>query len=182
MVYINEIHCRIFTSSCLSLMMKLCNIKISLYFDRDFYEKKRCNEKIITRVKNWTFTQYLHSPKLVNATGLKSSKDIQKIISFWEEKYNVKCLEYKVDSCMLSHKDSRVIKLEKVEDILPSITKKYYIDFNPEIFCGMYLKPFDRLFPTINLFYTGSYQLIGGHYLENIEESLAIVKKLLQQL
>ena len=159
--------------------MKLCNMKVSLFFEKDFFEKKSCNEKIITKYKSWTFTQYLHSPQHVNATVLKSSQDIKEIISLLEEQYDNKCTKYKVDSCMLSHKDRKIIKLEMVPEILPLVTEKFYIDFNPEIFTGMYLKPYDRDYPTILLFYTSSYQLIGGKSLEKIEESLAIVKQIL---
>ena len=154
-------------------------MKISLFFEKDFFDKKSCNEKIISKQKNWTFTQYLHSPRHVNATGLKSSQDINDIIALFEEQHNNKCINYKVDSCMLSHKDKKIIKLEMIPEILHLVSNKYRVDFNPEIFKGMYLKPYDREYPTILLFYTSSYQLIGGKSVQKIEESLSIVKRIL---
>ena len=55
---------------------------------------------------------------------------------------------------MLSHKDNKKIKLTNVEKYLKMITEEYYIDYHPELFTGMYLKPFNREYPTVNLFYT----------------------------
>ena len=154
-------------------------MKISIFFEKDFCEKKSSNEKIITKQKGWTFTLYLHSPRHVNVTGLKSSHEISEIIALLEEQYDNKCTNYKIDSCMISHKDKRNIKLEMVPKILHLVTQKFRIDFNVEIFTGMYLKPYDRDYPTILLFYTSSFQLLGGKSLEKIEESISIVKSIL---
>ena len=159
--------------------MKLCNMKISLYFEKDFFQKKTCNEKIISTQNGWTFTLYLHSPRLVNVTGLKSSHEIKEIIALFEEQQGNKCTNYKIDSCMISHKDRKNIKLEMVPEILHLVTQKFRVDYNPEIFTGLYLKPYDRDYPTINIFYTSSFQLLGGKSLEKIEESISIVKRIL---
>ena len=64
--------------------MKICNIKISLKFKHPFYKKEKSKKKIVSKVKSWTMIQYLHTPNLVNLTGLKSSDEVVHAIDFIE--------------------------------------------------------------------------------------------------
>ena len=160
--------------------MKVCNIKVSLYFDGDFFEKKRSNEKIIWKECQWTFIQYQHSPHLVNVTGIKSQDSIDEVISLLEKKFKKKCVKHQIDCAMISHKDYKKIRLSHVYDILGDITSDFYIDYQPELFTGLFLKPYKREFPTVNLFYTGSFQLLGGKSFDTINSTFIMVKKLIQ--
>ena len=83
---------------------------------------------------------------------------------------------------MFSHKErkNQIIKLEDVAVFLNSITNLYYVDFNPELFTGCYLKPYDRDYPTINIFYTSSFQLMGGKSFKKIEESMGIAREVIK--
>ena len=160
--------------------MKLCNIKVSAQFKNPFYEKQNINKKIKLRVKNWTYIHYKHSPYLVNITGIRSRSDIQDAIRTLEkENFNI-CINVNIDSCMFSHKDNHIIRLVDVVKNLPSVTNMYYADYHPELFTGCYLKPYDREYPTINVFYTSSFQLTGGKSFKKIKESVNIVKKLIK--
>ena len=67
--------------------MKICNIKISLKFKDPFYKKEKSKKKIVSKVKSWTMIQYLHSPNLVNLTGLKTSNEVVHAINFIEKEY-----------------------------------------------------------------------------------------------
>ena len=161
--------------------MKVCNIKISLHFENDFFKKTKTNEKIISKEGEWTITQYLHSPRLINITGLKSKEDINKTIRFLEDKFSNKCVKHQIDSAMLSHKDSKLIKMSDISKHLKSVTNLFYIDYHPELFTGMYLKPYNRDYPTVNLFYTASFQLLGGKSFEKIDFTVKIVNEIIQK-
>ena len=94
--------------------MKIANLKISLHFKQPFFEKKRGNQKIISKVKTWTMTQYTHSPQLVNLTGLKSWDEISQATQTIEDQFQNKCINSQVDCCMISHKGNKSVDLVKL--------------------------------------------------------------------
>ena len=161
--------------------MKICNIKVSLHFEHPFFKKERSSKKTVTKLRNWTLIQYMHSPNLINLTGLKSREEVFEAIYVIEKEYQNKCINSQIDCCMISHKDNKCIHLFDVVNHLRNITNLYYVDFEPELFTGCFLKPYNRSYPTINLFYTASYQLFGGKSIEKIEEALKIVQELIQK-
>ena len=122
----------------------------------------------------------MHSPHLVNITGVGSRKEIDDAIQILQKENDNTCIGVKIDSCMFSHKDNEIIKLEDIAVFLNSITNLYYVDFHPELFTGCYLKPYDRSYPTINIFYTSSFQLIGGKSFKKIKESMCIARRLIK--
>ena len=160
--------------------MKLCDIKVSATFKKPFYEKQKINKKVKQKVKNYTFIRYLHSPHLVNITGLRSRKEIEDPIQTLEKENGNICTSVKIDSCMFSHKDNQIIKLGDITEFLSSVTNLYYLDYQPELFTGCYLKPYDRDYPTINIFYTSSFQLMGGKSFKKIEESICIARRVIK--
>ena len=161
--------------------MKICNIKMSVYFENDLFTKKRSNEKVIFHEKSWIMTIYYHTPNHVNVTSVKCREDIQKVIIYLEWKYGVKSVRHQIDCAMISHKDNIKIKMSEIANVLKTISTLYHVELEPEIFTGMFLKPYNREYPTINLFYTGSYQLLGGKSFEKIDESISIIKSLIKQ-
>ena len=161
--------------------MKVCNIKISLFFETELFQKVKSNIKIIWKEGEWIITQYQHSPKLINVTGIKCKEHITEVIKLLELKFCIKCVKFQIDSAMLSHKDNKKIQLTKVYKYLHQLTKEFYIDFQPELFTGMFIKPYCRDYPTVNLFYTGSYQLLGGKSFDKIEYTAEIVKVLIEK-
>ena len=58
--------------------------------------------------------------------------------------------------------------------------KDYFVNYNIELFAGMYLHPTNKLYPTILVFRTGSYILMGGKSLKLLYESEQFVKDLIQ--
>ena len=162
-------------------MMKVCNIKISIFFENELFQKDKSNEKIIWKEGDWVVTQYCHSPNLVNVTGIKCKDHIKDIIGILEKKFHSKCVKYQIDSAMLTHKDNKRIQLIKVFKYLNLFTKDFYIDYHPELFTGMFLKPFNREYPTVNLFYTGSFQLLGGKSFDKINHTIEIVEGLIKK-
>ena len=132
-------------------------------------------------MNSWYFTIFHHTPNHVNVTGIKRIEDIEKVISYLECEYNNKCIKHQIDCAMVSHKDNKKIKMNVIASVLKNISSLYYVDYEPEIFSGAFLKPNNRDYPTINLFYTGSFQLIGGKSFEKIDESIILVQNLIQK-
>ena len=150
-------------------MMKLCNIKVSASFKEPFYEKQKINKKVKQKVKNYTFIHYMHSPHSVNITGIRSRKEIEDAIQTLEKENDNICIE-----------DNQIIKLGDITEFLSSVTNLYYVDYQPELFPGCFLKPYDRGYPTINVFYTSSFQLMGGKSFKKIEESMGIARQVIK--
>ena len=160
--------------------MKLCNIKVSATFKEPFHVKQKINKKVKQKVKNYTFIRYMHSPHLVNITGVRSRKEIDDAIQTLEKDNGNICTGVNIDSCMFSHKDNQTIKLGDITEFLSSVTNLYYVDYQPELFTGCFLKPYDRSYPTINVFHTSSFQLIGGKSFKKIKESMGIARQVIQ--
>ena len=90
------------------------------------------------------------------------------------------CTGVNIDSCMFSHKDNQIIKLGDITEFRSSVTNLYYVDYQPELFTGCFLKPYDRSYPTINVFHTSSFQLMGGKSFKKIEESMGIARQVIK--
>ena len=169
--------------------MKIANLKISLLFKQPFFEKKRGNQKIISKVKTWTMTQYIHSPQLVNLTGLKSWDEISQATQTIEEQFQNKCINSQVDCCMISHKGNKSVDLVKLYTELKRVWEEhiagriFYPDFNYELNSPSvcYLKPENRDYPTVIIWYTGTYQLMGGKSIQKILESIQIARELIDK-
>ena len=162
-------------------MMNICNIKIMLLFSDPLIKKEKSNRKIIFKERSWTITIYCHTPTMINVTGLKQKGDIEKVKNAMEKRYMKKCLKYQINSIMLSHKDCKRIDMNEVIRNVKLLSNMFYIDFVPELFTGMYLKPLDRSFPTVNIFYTGSFQLLGAKSFEKIDTTVHLVQKIIKK-
>ena len=80
---------------------------------------------------------------------------------------------------LYSHKDTKLLKIDTIFEQFDKENTLFYIDFQPELFTGIYLKPYDRQFPTILLFHTGSYQLIGGKDFKKVYQSQKFIQELI---
>ena len=106
---------------------------------------------------------YGHSPCLLNVTGLKSSKEIKQLKIDLESKFKVDCFKIRIDNIFYSHKDTKVYSLYHLFYFLKGFCPKgYRVDYNVEIFPGMFLKSKFKTLPTLILFSTGSYSIIGA--------------------
>ena len=152
-----------------------------MQFKNKIFPKHKSNKKKIFKHHNWTITIYYHTPSLINATGLKSKEEIKRVIAYLEQRYKNICLSHKIDSTMISHRDNKLIQMNEVQPCLKTLSTEYYCDYEPEIFNGIFLKPICREYPTINLFYTGSFQLLGGRSFDKIEEAITIIKSVIKK-
>ena len=132
-----------------------------------FEGKLKKNKKFISHFGNITLTIYGHSPLLINLTGLKSIQNIHSTRKYIELVYDVKCTDVRIDNIFFSHKDCRNIDMNALYYHLRSEHKdKHTIDYNVELFPGLYMKSKVRGLPTLILFRTGSYTIMGCRSIE----------------
>ena len=148
--------------------MKVNNIKCSVHSSKSIFEGKlHKNKKYTTSFGNATLIVYGHSPLLINITGLKAMKEIQILKKYLEVVYNVKCSDVKVDNIFYSHKDCCNIDMNALYYHLRQHHKdNYVIDYNIELFPGLYMKSKIKGLPTLILFRTGSYTIMGCKSIE----------------
>ena len=144
--------------------MKVNNVKCTLKSSHPIFEGKlKNNKKYKINFGNTTLIIYGHSPLLINMTGLKSMEEVDTTRKYIEMAYNVKCSDLKVDSIFYSHKDCLNIDMNALYYYVRDHYKaQFYIDYNIELFPGIYMKSKNKGIPTLILFRTGSYTIIGG--------------------
>ena len=128
---------------------------------------------------NQTFTIYRHNPKLINVTGLKSAEEIEQQKCLMEEKFKQEVMKVRIDNMFFSEKDYKNIDMVALYHTMKE-NKDYYVNYHVELFAGMYLHPTNKLFPTILVFRTGSYTLMGGKSLEVVKESQQFIQDLIE--
>ena len=158
--------------------MKLNNIKASFIFENNLIQNE--NKQVIWKNGNFTFTIYKHSQQLVNVTGLKSAEEIEQQKSVIEEMFQQKVKKVRIDNVFFSKKDYKNIDMPSLYKHLKE-NKDYFVSYNIEVFAGMYLHPKDKQYPTMIIFRTGSYTMMGGKSLKIVYECEIFLKTLIQK-
>ena len=141
--------------------MKLCNIKASFILKENVFSTSKKVKNFTFKRNNFTFNIYQHSSYLINVTGLKcfhQLKIAQKII---EEKLQQKVMKVRIDNTFFSQKFFKNIDMNKVYKFMKQ-NEWFHVDYNIELFAGMYLKTKTSEYPTILFFRTGSYTMMGA--------------------
>ena len=160
--------------------MKLKNIKASFIFDQNLIEEKSGTEKFIFKEENVTYTIYKHTPYLLNVTGVKSIAQLMNCRSDMEERFESEIIEDRVDNLFFSKKDNKNLDMDQLHQYLKG-NELYYASYVHELFPGMHLLPKNKLYPTIVLFRTGSFTLMGSKDLDCIFESESFVARLIEK-
>ena len=155
------------------MKMILRNIKATLFLAQPLFERETSTRKMKYKISKASVIAYYHTPSQLNITGVKSFEELQTCKRIIETKFKAKIIKTKIDCCFFSHKETRKncfnIDLSEAYYFLRD-SKVFFVSFEPEIFAGLVLKPYDKFFPTVLLFRTGSYTVIGG-------KSGSIIKK-----
>ena len=161
--------------------MKVKNIKCSLQSSNSILEGKlKKNNKYKIYFGSATLIIYGHSPLLINMTGLKSMKEVDTTINYIEVAYNVKCSNLSVDNIFYSHKDSRNIDMNALYyHVRDCYRDTHFIDYNIELFPGLYMKSKIKGIPTLILFRTGSYTIMGCKSINQVKEYRMFIINLL---
>jgi TATA-box binding protein (TBP) (component of TFIID and TFIIIB) len=158
--------------------MKLNNVKASFIFENNVVKDQ--NKQVIWKNGNFTFTIYKHSQQLVNITGLKSAEEIEQQKSLIEELFQQKVKKVRIDNVFFSKKDYKNIDMPSLYKHLKE-NKDYFVSYNIEVFAGMYLHPKDKQYPTMIVFRTGSYTMMGGKSLKVVYESELFLNTLIEK-
>ena len=158
--------------------MELKNIKVRFIFENNVITKPK--RQIIWKNGKLSFSIYKDSIKFINVTGLSSLQEIEQQKLAMEDLFQQKIINVKNDNIFFSKKDNKNIDMISLYKHLKEV-KEYFCNYNIELFSGMYLHPVNKLYPTILLFRTGSYTLMGGKSLKAIYESEHFVKDLIQK-
>ena len=156
--------------------MKIKNIKVRFIFENDVIVKP--NRQIIWRNGKATFSIYRGATKFMNVTGLKSVQEIKHQKLAMEKLFKQNIISVKIDNIFYSKKDSKNVDMGSLYNYLKG-RKDYFCNYNIELFAGMYLHPSNKSYPTILLFRTGSYSLMGGKSMKFILESENFVQDLI---
>ena len=159
--------------------MKLRNLKAS------FILKQKVSLPV--KVRNFTFKQdeftfniYIHFPTLVNVTGVKCFERLKLAQQIIEEKLQQQVVKVRIDNTFYSQKNYRNVDLSKVYQFMQE-NEKFHVDYNIELFAGMYFHPKQKDYPTILFFRTGSYTMMGGKQKKLLEECESFVKNLIKK-
>ena len=98
-----------------------------------------------------------------------------------EYKYKQQVIEVRIDNMFYSKKDKRNIDLKKLYYYMQK-NDVYFVNYNPELFCGMFLEPYNKKKSTILLFRTGSYSFLGAKSMEDINDSNNFVNSLIHMI
>ena len=161
--------------------MNVKNIKFSLQIDQSILCKKiNKNEKQKMLIGSATVVVYGHSPKLLNVTGVKSMSEVKSTINFIQSNFGVNVNNMKIDNIFVSHKDFKNINMMKLFYYArEKFSKQYIIDYNIELFPGMYLKTKkQKTKPTLILFRTGSYVIVGAKSIYQVKTCIDFINNL----
>ena len=143
--------------------MKVNNIKCTLQSSHSIFEEKlKKNKKYKISFANANLIIYGHSPLLINMTGLKSMKEVETTRKYIEVVYNVQCRDLRVDNIFYSHKDCLNIDMTALYyHLRQHHNDNHFIDYNIELFPGLYMKSKIKGLPSLILFRTGSFIIMG---------------------
>ena len=158
--------------------MELKNIKVRFIFEKDVVIKP--TTQLIWKNEEITFSIYKDATNFINVTRLKNLQQIEQQKLLMEECFKQKIIETKIDNTFFSKKDHKNIDMCSLYNYLKG-NKDYFCNYNIELFAGMYLHPSNKIYPTILLFRTGSYTLMGGKSIKAIYESEYFVKNLVHK-
>ena len=156
--------------------MSLKNLKATLIF-KEVLEKDKKQFKI----SDVSCTIYKHKRDRIHITGVKSMMVLHKYRKKVEEIYKLPVIEVRIDNMFYSKKDKRNVDLNKLYYYM-RISEKYFVNYNPELFCGMFLEPYKKGSATILLFRTGSYTFLGAKSVDDVNMSEFFLNSLINML
>ena len=122
--------------------MSIKNIKAS------FILEEKVDNSGIFKQNNVVYTIYPHVKNLVNVTGLKSFEQLEIAMKIIVSKLKQKVVNVRIDNTFFSKKNYKNVDMVKVYKFMQN-NPMFHVDYNIELFAGMYLKPKTSVYPTI---------------------------------
>ena len=158
--------------------MKLRNIKASFILEEKFTTNQRGINYIFKHL-GFTFTIYNHSLFLVNVTGIKSLDHLKLAREIIELEIKINVKKVRIDNTFFSKKNYRNVDLRRVYKFMQK-SRKFHVEYNVELFAGMYFKPKQKYYPTILFFRTGSFTMMGGKKMKILKECETFVNEIIE--
>ena len=98
---------------------------------------------------------------MLNITGIKTKIEIDKQKVAMQKLFHQKVLKVRIDNIFFSQKNFDNLDMSLLYNYMKN-NSFFFVDYNIELFAGMYLHPKLSSYPTIVIFRTGSYQIMGG--------------------
>ena len=155
--------------------MSIKNIKASFILEEEVATPSR---NCIFKRDNVVYTIYPHLRNLVNVTGIKSFQQLEKAKKIIESKLKQKVVNVRIDNTFFSKKNYENVDMVKVYKFMQN-NPLFHVDYNIELFAGMYLKPKTSDYPTILFFRTGSYTIMGAKTKDILLECQTFVNNLI---
>ena len=152
--------------------MSIKNIKAS------FILEDKVGTSGIFKENNVVYTIYPHVKSLVNVTGIKSFQHLEISKKIIESKLKQKVVNVRIDNTFFSKKNYENVDMVKVYKFMQN-NPLFHVDYNIELFAGMYLKPKTSVYPTILFFRTGSYTIMGAKKKDILLECQTFVTNLI---
>ena len=138
--------------------MSIKNIKASFILEEKVdTPSKTC----IFKHDNVVYTIYPHFRNLVNVTGIKSFQQLETAKKNIESQLKKRVIKVRIDNTFFSKKNYKNMDMSKLYKFMQN-NPMFHVDYNIELFAGMYLKPRISGYPTILFFRTGSYTMMGA--------------------
>ena len=137
--------------------MTIRNIKASFILD----EKVASPSNFVVKQNTFVITIYGHSRKLVNVTGIKSFDQLKEAKEMIEDKLKRRVIKVRIDNTFFSKKNYENVDMYKVYAFMQG-NRLFRVEYNIELFAGMYFHPKKSEYPTILFFRTGSYTMMGA--------------------
>ena len=175
-------------------MLRCKNVKLHLILDKNIDLKKLYNLYVDISIKKTCYilkpfelesviTVYKHTQKNCHVTGIKSKNDFFNIIIFFNNILNSVIISVVIDNSIFTSKSLKTINLTHIIKKIKNKLKAHSFRLIEEIFPAIFIKPnhASKLigFPTIMIFSTGSYVIIGGKSLKHIKMADILTKKIL---
>ena len=155
--------------------MSIKNIKASFILEEKVdTHSKNC----IFKRDNIVYTIYPHLRNLVNVTGIKRFEQLEIAKKIIESKLKQKVVNVRIDNTFFSKRNFENVDMVKVYKFMQN-NPLFHVDYNIELFAGMYLKPKTNDYPTILFFRTGSYTIMGAKKKDILLECQAFVNNLI---
>ena len=98
---------------------------------------------------------------MLNITGIKTKIEIDEQKVAMQKLFHQKVLKVRIDNIFFSQKNFDNLDMSLLYNYMKN-NSFFFVDYNIELFAGMYLHPKLSSYPTIVIFRTGSYQIMGG--------------------
>ena len=172
--------------------MKCRNLKIALRLAQDFdlervrlpIRETNCSYLVFKICNKCVITVYKHTLRVLNATGICKKSDLHTIFNFVHTVLKNSILSGSIQNSLFSFKNYDKSINFNFKNVLKKFeNNKYSIKFNAEVFPAMFLRPtlkFKKIgFPTILLFTSGSFVIIGGKNMEYIKKAQTLANNLI---